>query len=121
MKIQLTNTEVGMLLIHMGIMRKEIKKALKRNYSFFEAKRQLACYDSIIDLLARVADDTKKLCYIEFSDEQKEMLASFIYSYTTIIKQEAGREKIDASDILQAFENIAARLEGRRHAYAETI
>ncbi len=35
MKIQLTNTEVGMLLIHMGIMRKEIKKALKRNYRFF--------------------------------------------------------------------------------------
>ncbi|WP_160155758.1 hypothetical protein [Geobacillus sp. TFV-3] len=123
MMIQLKSQDMGMLLFHMGIMRKEIKKALKRNYSFFEAKKQLACYDSIIELFGRVVDDAGEHhdIYIDLSYEQRVMLSSFLSSYMEIIKREAGREKIDASDILQTLEKLLVRLQEGQHVYAETV
>jgi hypothetical protein len=113
--IQLTDKEFGILLLHMGIMRKEIKKALKRNYGFFEGKKKVACYDSITQALSEQLEQKGECSSysIEFTDDQTTMLHSFLSSYTTELKRQAEREKIDykSNETLQLLESVLRKVE----------
>ncbi|GGJ63349.1 hypothetical protein GGR02_001390 [Anoxybacillus voinovskiensis] len=113
--MNLTNKEFAMLLLHMNIMRKEIKKALKRNYGLFEGKRKVACYDSITAALSEQLEQ-KGECdsyNIEFNDEQATMLHSFLSFYTQELKRQAERENIDykENETLQLLESVLRKVE----------
>lgn len=112
--IQLTDKELGILLLHMGIMRKEIKKALKRNYGFFEGEKKVACYDSITKTLSEQLEKNGEcsLYHLSFNDEQLNMLHSFLVFYTIELKRQAEREKIDyqVNETLQLLETILRKI-----------
>jgi len=110
-----TNQEFAMLLLHMNIMRKEIKKALKRNYGLFEGKKKVACYDSITDALSEQLEQNGECdsYNIEFNDEQATMLHSFLSFYTQELKRQAERENIDykENETLQLLESVLRKVE----------
>lgn len=113
--MNLTNKEFAMLLLHMNIMRKEIKKALKRNYGLFEGKKKVACYDSITAALSEQLEQ-KGECdsyNIELNDEQATMLHSFLSFYTAELKRQAESENIDykENETLQLLESVLRKVE----------
>lgn len=113
--MQFTDKELGTLIFHMGIMRTEIKKVLKRNYGFFEWRNKMSCYDSISQMLIDQVEQ-KGQCSsysIKFSDEQAAMLHSFLSFYTQELKQQAERENIDYKEnkALQLLESVLQKIE----------
>ncbi|WP_378211098.1 hypothetical protein [Anoxybacteroides rupiense] len=111
----LSDKEFGMLLLHMNLMRKEIKKVLKRNYGFFEGKKKVACYDSITKALSDQLEQKGECSSynIEFTDEQATMLHSFLSFYTTELKRQAELEKINyqENETLQLLESVLQKVE----------
>lgn len=111
--IQLSDQEFAVLLLHMNLMRKEIKKVLKRNYGFFEGKKKVACYDSIIQVFSDQLERTECTVYnIELTNEQATMLHSFLSFYTAELKRQAEREKINyqGNEALQLFESVLRKV-----------
>jgi hypothetical protein len=115
--LQLTDKEFGVLLLHMNIMRKEVKKALKRNYGFLEGKKKVACYDSITKALSEQLERNGECSSynIEFTADQATMLHSFLSFYTAELKRQAEREKINyqANETLQLLESVLRKIEER--------
>ncbi|MCX8047400.1 hypothetical protein CI793_11150 [Anoxybacillus ayderensis] len=115
--MQLTNDELAMLILHMSIMRKEIKKALKRNHGFFEAKKKMNVYDSILDKITSFNE--KKLVHdISLDDDELGMLHAFLSSYTVEIERQAQKEKmnVEKSEVFQLLRNILSKVEGMQIA-----
>ncbi|MBE2941959.1 hypothetical protein HPK10_01965 [Anoxybacillus flavithermus] len=115
--MELTNDELAMLILHMSIMRKEIKKALKRNYGFFEAKKKMNVYDSILDKITSF-NEKKTLHDIALDDEELSMLHAFLSSYTVEIERQAQKENmnVENSEVFQLLSHILSKVEGMQIA-----
>lgn len=111
--MQLTNDELAMLILHMSIMRKEIKKALKRNYGFWEGKKRLNVYDSILDKITSF-NEKKTLHDIELDDDELSMLHAFLSTYTVEIERQAQRENmsVESSEVFKLLSDILGKVEG---------
>lgn len=116
-KVKLTNDELAMLILHMSIMRKEIKKALKRNYGLFEVKKKMNVYDSILDKITSF-NEKKTLHDIALDDDELSMLHAFLSSYTVEIERQAQRENmnVENSEVFQLLSHILSKVEGMQIA-----
>ncbi|AXM89732.1 hypothetical protein B379_11585 [Anoxybacillus ayderensis G10] len=115
--MKLTNDELAMLILHMSIMRKEIKKALKRNYGFFEGKKKMNVYDSILDKITSF-NEKKTLHDTTLDDEELGMLHAFLSSYTVEIERQAQKENVNVenSEVFQLLSHILSKVEGMKIA-----
>lgn len=90
MKLVLTGQHTEVLIVHMHVMRKNIKNVLKRNYGGSEGKRLLKVYDSIKESLkARYGLLTEYESFpFLFTEEQMNLLHSFLAVFFSKVESE---------------------------------
>lgn len=89
--MKLTSEELAILVLHLNLMRKAIKKGFKKTYGMFGYKAQMKIYDGILEYLSEL--DIEQDQKLMLSDEHHEMLVSFLEWY----KDELARG-MDAND-----------------------
>lgn len=108
MNLILTGSQTEVLLVHMHVMRKNIKKVLKANYGAKEGKRLLKVYDSIKEALKEPyelmeADTTYPF---SFDEEQMEMLQSFLKAFMEKFEEELKNKVTLKAEKEQAKEHM---------------
>ncbi len=98
MLIRLEKKEVGALLLHMSIMRKNVRKGFKSNYKG-DSKSVLASYDEVKNTLTQVLEsDSNDWNDLHFNIKEVEMLHSFLEFYTKEIDRTFLDKKISVED-----------------------
>ncbi|WP_445486489.1 hypothetical protein [Niallia sp. 03133] len=90
MELILTGAQTEVLLVHLHVMRKSIKKVLKRNYGLSEGKRLLKLYDRIKDgLKAEIESLTADGTFpFHINKEELAMLHSFLFMFFQKVEEE---------------------------------
>lgn len=84
MSLTLQTAEIRVLSLNMNIMRKNIKKAFKTNYSKSEGKELLNVYDEVKGTLESFLDiEEGEEINIHFEEKELNMLHSFVNWYVT--------------------------------------
>lgn len=108
MNLILTGAETEVLIVHLHVMRKNIKTVLKRNYGNGEGKRLLRVYDKIKDELKN------KLKFLEaekgfpfvFKREELELLHYFLIVFFNKLNEEMKSKIRNNIDREKAKENM---------------
>lgn len=112
MNLVMSNEEIALLMLHMGLMKKPIQKGLKKVYKS-DWKEKYNQYLRVISILEETTKDSElenESFNINFMDEQFVMLHSFINWYVVELnKKENNKSKLDKSAI-----HVMAVLEGIR-------
>lgn len=108
MNLTLNGSQTEVLLVHMHVMRKSIKKVLKANYGVLEGKRLLKVYDSVKEALKEPyelleADTTHNFT---FNEEQIEMIHSFLKAFLEKFEEELKGKVTMKADQEQAKEHM---------------
>lgn len=87
MIINLKKIEISVLLLHMAIMRKNIKRGFKSNYGQSKGKEMLSSYDIVKDELKTAFEGLEdqpesQVKEVHFNIKQVEMLQSFLNWYS---------------------------------------
>jgi ferritin len=101
----LNRSDVAVMVLHMNIMRHTIKKGFKVNYGRSEGKKKINIYDAAKESLESEfeANEQVEEHEIEVTEEQIDMLHSFINWYVPELQKEDDHED---NEILQALERI---------------
>jgi hypothetical protein len=94
--IKLTNVEAATIVLHMSIMRKNIKKGFKKNYGIFEGKKYLKIYDGIVNSIGEEVDEEFETIYIDLNEKEQELLYSFLDFYLKQLSSQAEKEGLRA-------------------------
>jgi hypothetical protein len=89
MKLSLDRSELAILVLHMNIMRKPIKKGFKSNYGHFEGRKMIKEYDALKEQLEHELNEEIELVNFEFNEQETNMLYSFLKWYVLEIKLSA--------------------------------
>jgi hypothetical protein len=92
MKLTLERSELAILVLHMNIMRKPIKKGFKSNYGHFEGRKMIKEYDVLKDQLEVNLNEEMELVNFEFNEQETNMLHSFLKWYVSEIKISADEQ-----------------------------
>lgn len=112
MNLTLERSELAILVLHMNIMRKSIKKGFKTNYGQFEGRRKLKEYDQIKDrFMNQLNEETDPICFV-LEDSEINMLHSFINWYVLEIKLSAEVQKasIENDEQIEILESINCKV-----------
>lgn len=111
MQLLLKKIEMATLVLHMSIMRKNVKKGFKSRYGKKEAKELLNHFDDLkkclVDGLEGIEDENdyyEKI--IGFSERNITILSEFLNWYISEVKLEIGDYEMDKEDKEQ-FERLA--------------
>lgn len=77
MNLLLTRLEENVLLLHMSIMRNNVKKGFKKRYGSKEGKEHLKTFDGVCEALKTPGDINEHI----FNQEESDMLYSFVSWY----------------------------------------
>jgi len=110
--LTLTGAQTEVLLVHLSVMRKNIKNVLKRNYGAFEGKRHLKVYDNIKDLLqSKLELLTKEKHYpFVFDKEEIKLLHSFLIVFFNTVTEEVNSKVKGSVDQEKVRENMQLAL-----------
>lgn len=84
MVLKAKKIEVSVLLLHMAIMRKNIKKGFKSNYGAKEGKELLKSYDEVKEYLKAAFEElteNQQVKELHFNEKNITMIASFLSWY----------------------------------------
>jgi hypothetical protein len=95
MKAVLERSELAILVLHMNIMRKSIKKGFKANYGLLEGRRKLGVFDELKDLFVNELNENIDPIEFDLSDQEFDMLHSFINFYVQEIQKSAESQQVD--------------------------
>ena len=101
MQLALKKVEVATLILHMAIMRKNVKKGFKSNYGKQQGKEILNAYDELKDHLAaelESMDESQSERSIDFSEPNIVVLTSFLDWYVLEIELELADNNINKED-----------------------
>jgi hypothetical protein len=87
MKLLLERSELAILVLHMNIMRKPIKKGFKLNYGHFEGRKMIKEYDALKEELEDELNEEIEL--VNFELNEQETNHSFLKWYVLEIKLSA--------------------------------
>lgn len=111
MQLLLKKIEMATLVLHISIMRKNVKKGFKSRYGKKEGKELLNHFDDLkkclVDGLKGLEDENnyyEKI--IEFSERNITILSEFLNWYVSEVKLEIGDHEMDKEDKEQ-FERLA--------------
>jgi hypothetical protein len=120
--LTLNGAQTEVLLVHLSVMRKNIRSVLKRNYGVFQGKRHLKVYDRIKERLeAKIELLTKDKHYpFLFSEEEVILLHSFLQVFFSKIKEEmdskikgsVDQEKVKENMQLALLEEVQEKVNG---------
>lgn len=89
MKLTLERSELAILVLHLNIMRKPVKKCFKSNYGHFEGRKMIKEYDALKEQLEDELNEEIELVNFEFNEQETNMLHSFLKWYVLEIKLSA--------------------------------
>lgn len=103
MELILKKIEIATLILHMAMIRKNIKRGFKINYGKQDGKELLKVYDGIKEKLVEKVDviedeDSEFILNFELSKEELNMLLSFLDFYLLKIQSEIGEHKLNEED-----------------------
>jgi hypothetical protein len=110
MEITLERSELAILVLHMNIMRKPIKKGFKANYGHFESRKQLKIYDGLKERFETELNEEIDPILFVLTEPELNMLHSFINWYVQEIQKSAGVQQADITkdeqiEILVSIQN----------------
>lgn len=108
MRIALVQEELKIIMLHMAIMRKSVKKGFKKRYSAFESKLYIKTYDETLRLLSdkfEVADSD-----IELNEQQYELLVSFLAFYVPELGKDEKNLDKDQKEQLEILKSIEQKI-----------
>lgn len=116
MNAPITKLEVGVLAIHMNIMRQSVKKLLKKQYNKEERKAHLTIYDSIKTKAGQAFEEEVE--DINLDEEQTNLVGDFLDSYLNKVANEFDMNQLSQQDQEQfnVLENLKEKI-----AYAKKI
>ncbi|MGG5253520.1 hypothetical protein ACQYAD_08495 [Neobacillus sp. SM06] len=89
MELSLERSEIAILVLHMNIMRKPIKKGFKSNYGLKEGRRLIKEYDSLkLQLEDKINQEEETQIFI-WNENEINMLRSFLNWYVLEISSSA--------------------------------
>jgi hypothetical protein len=95
MELTLERSELAILVLHMNIVRKPIKKGFKSNYGQFEGRKKIKEYDSIKERFQEeLNEEIAPICFV-LEEQELNMLHSFINWYLLELKLSAEEKKTD--------------------------
>lgn len=98
--LQLEKKEMASLVLHMAIMRKNVRKGFKKNYGN-EAKEVLSSYDEVkktmIQVLEKMGEQEGKK-ELHFNIKEIDMLQSFLGFYIEKVEEEIKLNKMSEED-----------------------
>lgn len=99
MILQLNNKEMAALVLHMSIMRKNVRKGFKSNYGN-DSKKVIASYDEVKNTVATALETTHEddSCYLHFNIKEVDMLFSFLEFYVMQLHDTLDFKKISSED-----------------------
>jgi hypothetical protein len=108
MRLTLERSELAILVLHMNIMRKPIKKGFKSNYGHFEGRKMIKEYDSLKEQLEDELNEEIELVNFEFNEQKTNMLHSFLKWYVLEIKlsAEVQRANVERDEQILILEKI---------------
>lgn len=87
MILNLDNTEIAVLLLHMSISRRNVSRGLKKTYNARRLKEIMNSYDEVIKTLEETVDDEDKDRHIlHFNIREIDMVEAFLKWYTVNLK-----------------------------------
>jgi hypothetical protein len=110
MNITIERSELAILVLHMNIMRKPIKKGFKANYGHFESRRHIKIYDDLKGRLEQELNEEIDPISLDVDEQELNMLHSFINWYIQEIEKSATTQKADITkdeqiEILVSIQN----------------
>lgn len=110
--LTLNGAQTEVLLVHLSVMRKNIKSVLKRNYGAFQGKRHLKVYDSIKERLqSKIELLTKEKHYpFLFDEEEIILLHSFLQVFFSKVTEEVNSKVKGSVDQEKVKENMQLAL-----------
>ena len=127
MILNMEQNEMAVLVLHMTIMRKSVRKGFKKNYGSKEGKEVLASYDEVKAALSEIlklddenAEVPEGPQEIHFNIKEIDMLDAFLSWYNKEVDESIGEKKIHQTDReqLDALKEIKEKVDGLRLAYA---
>jgi hypothetical protein len=110
MNLTIERSELAILVLHMNIMRKPIKKGFKANYGHFESRRHVKIYDGLKERLQQELNEEIDPISLDVDEQELNMLHSFINWYIQEIEKSATTQKADIAkdeqiEILVSIQN----------------
>lgn len=126
MILRANKLEIAVLILHMSIMRKNIKKGFKSNYKSDKGKEVLSSFDSVKTTLQEgfeALEDEKKEIDLHFNVIEVNTLSSFIdwYIEEVDLTFEAAGKKVKQADKEQMdlLKEIKIKIDELKVQYAE--
>lgn len=119
--------EMATLLLHMTIMRKNVRQGFKKNYGTKEGKEVLASYDEVKTTLSEILKLEEEAGEVlegpqvlHFNIKEIEMLDSFLTFYNKEVNESLGDKKLHDKDReqIETLKEIKEQLDEVRAAYA---
>ncbi|WP_117161277.1 hypothetical protein [Paraliobacillus sp. X-1268] len=119
MIVRLKNIDIGVLCLHMSIMRQNVRKGFKRTYGKEEGKKRLTLFDEVKGLLEFELNqldegEANKLKQFYFDDNTLMMVSSFLDFYTMKLAstlQQAGKINVEDQGQLDSLHLIKKQLD----------
>jgi hypothetical protein len=107
--LALNHPDIAVMVLHMNFMRPTIKKGFKANYGRSEGKEKLKVYDEVKEKIVNEfeANEHAEEHEIELTEQQIDMLHSFINWYVSELKKDGDHKD---NDILQSLERIKEKI-----------
>lgn len=108
MELTLERPELAILVLHMNLMRKSIRKGFKANYGHSEGRSMLNVFDGLKTLFENeLTDDLGDICF-NLEEPQNVMLQSFMNWYVVEVKlsAEIKGENIEQNEQISILESI---------------
>lgn len=111
MKLELTleRHQLAILVLHMNIMRKSVKKGFKANYGLLEGRKKLKLFEKVKEKLAEEIDNEEVDIFIfDLLAEEVDMLSSFLNWYVQELELQAEVDglKTDNNEILNVLREV---------------
>lgn len=106
LELTLEREELGLLVLHMSVMRKAIKKGFKATYGLLDGRKKLKLFDEIKDKLSSDFDEDMDIFIFYLAADEIDMLASFLNWYVKELSKSTEELDAENKEILKILEQV---------------
>lgn len=99
LELKLERHQLAILILHMNIMRKSIKKGFKATYGYLEGRKKIKLFDKVKEKLSEDIDNEEVDIFIfELLADEVDMLSSFLRWYVLELELSAEIEGLNTEN-----------------------
>jgi hypothetical protein len=123
MELCLERSELAILVLHMNIMRKPIKRGFKSNYGHFEGRKKLKEYDELKEMFMNELQENNDPVTFDLNNLELNMLQSFLNWYVLEIKISAETQgaNVEKDEQIVILDDINKKVNVLVQAAAENL